>query len=78
MSDSRGIIINLVYKNQNDCEQTIHMLTKLNFLILDLVQNISETNLLYIHLTHYHTMPHFDALKINSCGKHCENRRNCL
>ena len=29
-------------------------------------------------LTHYHTMPHFDALKIYRCGKHCEKRRNCL
>ena len=29
-------------------------------------------------LTHYHTMLHFDAIKINSCGKHCEKRRNCL
>ena len=28
--------------------------------------------------THYHTMPHFDALKIHSCGKHYEKRRNCL
>ena len=28
--------------------------------------------------THYHTMPHSDALKIYSCGKHCEKRRNCL
>ena len=28
--------------------------------------------------THYHTMPHFDALKIYSCGKHCEKRRICL
>ena len=28
-------------------------------------------------LTHYHTIPHFDALKIYSCGKHCEERRNC-
>ena len=25
-------------------------------------------------LTHYHTMPHFDALKIYSCGKYCEKR----
>ena len=24
------------------------------------------------------TMPHFDVLKIHSCGKHCEKRRNCL
>ena len=23
-------------------------------------------------------MPHIDALKISSCGKHCEKRRNCL
>ena len=29
-------------------------------------------------LTHYHTMLHFDALKIYSCGKHCEKKRNCL
>ena len=29
-------------------------------------------------LTHYHTMPHFDALMRYSSGKHCEKRRNCL
>ena len=29
-------------------------------------------------LTHYHTIPHFDALKIYSCRKHCEKRRNCF
>ena len=23
-------------------------------------------------------MPHFDALNIYSCGKHCEKRKNCL
>ena len=27
---------------------------------------------------HYHTMRHFEALKIFSCGKHCDKRRNCL
>ena len=27
-------------------------------------------------LTHYHTMPHFDALKICRCGKHCKKRSN--
>ena len=32
----------------------------------------------YLTLTHYHTMPHSDTLKIYSCGKHCEKRRNCL
>ena len=29
-------------------------------------------------LTHYHTMPHFEALKIYGCGKNCEKSRNCL
>ena len=29
-------------------------------------------------LIHYHTMPHFDALKIYSYGKHCKKRRNGL
>ena len=29
-------------------------------------------------LTHYHTIPHVDALKINSYRKQCEKRRNCL
>ena len=29
-------------------------------------------------VTHYHTIPNFDALKIHSCRKHCEERRNCL
>ena len=27
-------------------------------------------------LTYYNTIPHFDALKIYSCRKHCEKRRN--
>ena len=26
-------------------------------------------------LTHYHTMPHSDALKIYSCRKHCDKRQ---
>ena len=29
-------------------------------------------------ITHYHTTTHFDALKIYSCGKHWEKKRNCL
>ena len=29
-------------------------------------------------LTHCHSMLHFNTLKINSYGKHCEKRRNCL
>ena len=32
----------------------------------------------FFFLTNYHIMLHFDALKIYSCGKHCEKRRNCL
>ena len=30
------------------------------------------------NLNQYHTMTHFDAIKIYSCGKYCEKRRNCL
>ena len=30
-----------------------------------------------VKLTHYHTIPHFDALKIYSCGKYHEKKRNC-
>ena len=30
------------------------------------------------YLTHFHTMPHFNPLKIYSCRKHCEKKRNCL
>ena len=29
-------------------------------------------------LTHYHTMPHFDALKLYSCGKECEKKEKLL
>ena len=29
-------------------------------------------------LTHYHTMPHFDALNTDNCGKDCEKRRTYL
>ena len=29
-------------------------------------------------LTHYHPIPHFHALKLYSCGKHCEKRRICF
>ena len=34
--------------------------------------------IVWLGLTHYHTILHFDALKIYSCGEHCEKRRNCL
>ena len=29
-------------------------------------------------LTHYHTMMHFDVIRIYCCGRHYEKRRNCL
>ena len=30
---------------------------------------------MFVNLTHYQIILHFDALKICSCGKHCEKRR---
>ena len=38
----------------------------------------SQNGILGNWLTNYHTMPHFEALKIHSSGKHCEKSRNCL
>ena len=37
-----------------------------------------ESNAVSYSINHYHTMPHFDALKIHSYGKHCEEKKNCL
>ena len=41
---------------------------------------VSERLMMHINsaLTHYHTMLHFDTLKIYSCRKYCDQRRNCL
>ena len=36
-----------------------------------------EKSSIWQHLTHCHTMPHFDVLKIYRCGKR-ERRKNCL
>ena len=39
------------------------------------VRNLSTVSLItytFDLLSHYHTMPHFDTLKIYSCGKHCK------
>ena len=43
-------------------------------------QNFHSCSVLFSKelLTHYHTMSYFNTLKIYSCGKHCEKRRNCL
>ena len=40
--------------------------------------NLITSKILSFGLTHYHTMPHSEALKMYSCGKHYEKRRNCL
>ena len=47
---------------------TVREVTKLNGTMLFLMKQ----------LTHDHTIPHFDTLKIYSCGKYCEKRRNGL
>ena len=46
--------------------------------ILRVVKNWNCVLKAYSYLTHYHTIPHFDALKIHSYGKYCEKRRYCL
>ena len=56
--------------------KTVLMIMKIKLLvILKLGQQYSKA---IPGLTHYHTMPHFNALKIHSCRKKCEKRRNCL
>ena len=37
-----------------------------------------KVGIVYKKLTHYHTILHFDTLKIYSCRKHCEKKRICL
>ena len=37
-------------------------------------QHVTNTTFCLM-LTHYHTIPHFDALKICSCRKHCEKEK---
>ena len=41
-------------------------------------QRFQKPSLVGKVLTHYHIMPHFDLLKIYSCGKLREKRRNPL
>ena len=45
---------------------------------IQLFRNLNCRLSVFLGLTHYHTMPHFDALQICNCGKHREKRRNCL
>ena len=46
--------------------------------IFSITYHVILSTKMKFHLIHFHTIPHFDALKIYSCGKHCEKRRNCL
>ena len=71
MEEARRLQAN---RKKDDDPNTHH--GKPNDLKMDLKSII---DLLHVYgLTHYHTMPRFDALKIYSGGKHCEKRRNCL
>ena len=53
------------------CKQTPFQLAVIGTLMC-INFKLYESTLL---LSHYHTMPHFDTLKIYSYGKHCEKRR---
>ena len=60
--------------------KSLFFLKELNSL-LDLIMFLCyhhSYDWLFRSLSQDHTIPHFDALKIFSCGKHCEKRRNCL
>ena len=52
----------------------IKLICKIYAFSLDKAKILSADN----GLTHYHTMQHFHTIKIYSCGKHCERKRNCL
>ena len=73
----QNIILNLLLHQQkkinlfNWRRKKLRISILLKYCIVFNVQSI-------FYLTHYHTMPHFDALKIYSCGKLCKKRRNCL
>ena len=58
-----------------------HMVNSVPLIITSLWNKIDGTvgwNKQPFVLTHSHTMTHFDALKIYSCGIHCKKKRNCL
>ena len=69
---------NIVGKGENAGSQ--NFLLSQQFFLKSLLpqnhQNIEQIGkeLHPTYFTHYHTMPHFDALQIYSCGKHCEKR----
>ena len=46
---------------------------RVNHYVAWLLRSIPEIKILN-SLTHYHTISHFDALKIYSCEKHCKKR----
>ena len=68
--------------NRNN-ESSVFIFTVCNFIItcISFVFDFCPIHSIFpylIMLTHYHTVAHFDALKIYSCRKRCEKRRNCL
>ena len=53
--------------------------SKLHYFEFNMLKKTSTTYCIDIDLlTRHHNLPHFDPLKIHSCRKHCEKRRNCL
>ena len=65
------MVENIVGKGENAGDQHVLLIPQC---FPQCFQEPSFSRLLF----HYHTMPHFDARKIYTCGKHCEKRRNCL
>ena len=59
--------------------RTFHYFIEFEIVVCKLFQFGRAKNLSFgKELTHYHTIPQFEALKIYSGRKHCEKRRNCL
>ena len=56
---------------------SLHSLFRLVHTLLLLGLSLCVTGPVEPYLTHFHTILHFDTLKIYSCGRHCEKRRNC-
>ena len=67
------------WKGENvSTTEVSNLLTGIDFVEDACVYGVAIPGLLLATLTNYHTMPHFDTLKIYSCRKHCEKWRICL
>ena len=71
-------LVNSSIPNQFCRRQTVQELQQFYSFVLLFSDEMFVLPVLHFCLTHYHTMPHFDALKIYCFGKHCEKRRNCF